>query len=200
MEWIIFLGLILIVVFYIVSLFNGLVSKRNAAKNSFSQIDIQLQRRHDLVPNLVEATKTYMSHEKNTLESVISARDAAVQAQRNLAQGGAYDSPELIEKLLLAEQKLSNSLAQMTALMEQYPDLKADTVVKDLMEELNTTENRVSFARQAYNDHVMFYNNACEMFPSNFIAGAFSFKAMTLLAMEDSKVIRQAPKINFNSQ
>jgi LemA protein len=198
MGMLIFLGLVLGLIVYIISLFNGLVTKRNAAKNSFSQIDIQLQRRHDLVPNLVEAAKGYMSHEKSTLESVISARDAAVVAQQNLAQAGAYDSPELIEKLVSAEQKLSASLAQMTALMEQYPDLKADTVIKDLMEELNSTENRVSFARQAYNDHVMFYNNACEMFPSNFVAGAFSFKSMKLLAMEDSKAIRHVPKVSFN--
>lgn len=199
MEWLVFIGLILIILIYIASLFNGLVSKRNAAKNSFSQIDIQLQRRHDLVPNLVEAAKAYMSHEKNTLESVISARDAAVQAQHNLAKSGAYDSPELVEKLALAEQKLSSSLAQLTALMEQYPELKADGVIKDLMEELNTTENRVSFARQAYNDHVMFYNNACEMFPSNFVAGAFSFRVMKMLAMDDTKLIKQVPKVNFNT-
>lgn len=198
MEWLIFLGLIAVFVFYVVSLFNGLVSKRNAAKNGFSQIDVQLQRRHDLIPSLVEAAKAYMGHEKNTLEGVIAARDAAVLAQRNLAQGGAYESPELIEKLALAEQKLSSTLAQMTALMEQYPDLKADTVIKDLMEELNSTENRVSFARQAYNDHVMFYNNACEMFPSNFVAGAFSFKKMKLLQMDDVKAIKRAPTINFN--
>ncbi len=193
----IFIIIIAIAVFYVIGLFNGLVTKRNAAKNGFSQIDVQLQRRHDLIPNLVEATRAYMSHEKDTLERVISARDAAVQAQRNLAGSGVYSSPELIDKLSLAEQKLSNSLAQFTAVMEQYPELKADSVVRDLMEELNSTENRVSFARQAYNDHVMFYNNACEMFPSNFVAGAFSFKPMKQLALDDAKAVRPAVRISL---
>ena len=194
---IVFIGIILFAVFYVIGLFNGLVGKRNFAKNGFSQIDVQLQRRHDLIPNLVEATRAYMSHEKDTLERVISARDAAVVAQRNLASSGAYNSPELVDKLSLAEQKLTNSLAQFTAVMEQYPELKADSVVKELMEELSTTENRVSFARQAYNDNVMFYNNACEMFPSNFVAGAFNFKPMKLLALDDPKTVRAATRINL---
>ena len=193
----VFIVIILFAVFYVIGLFNGLVGKRNSAKNGFSQIDVQLQRRHDLIPNLVEATRAYMSHEKDTLERVISARDAAVMAQRNLASSGAYNSPDLVDKLSLAEQKLSNSLAQFTAVMEQYPELKADSVVKDLMEELNTTENRVSFARQAYNDSVMFYNNACEMFPSNFVAGAFSFKLMKQLALDDAKAVRPAVRISL---
>ena len=193
----IFIVIIAVIVIYVIGLFNGLVGKRNAAKNGFSQIDVQLQRRHDLIPNLVEATRAYMSHEKDTLERVISARDAAVQAQRNLASSGAYNSPELVDKLSLAENKLSTSLAQFSAVMEQYPDLKADSVVKDLMEELNTTENRVSFARQAYNDSVMFYNNACEMFPSNFVAGAFSFKPMKQLALDDPKAVRPAVRIRL---
>lgn len=195
--WIIFLAIILGGVFYIIGLFNGLVAKRNAARNGFSQIDVQLQRRHDLIPNLVEATRAYMSHEKDTLEQVIAARDAAVQAQRNLAASGTYQSSELVEKLGLAEQRLGNSLAQFTAVMEQYPELKADSVVKELMEELGSTENRVGFARQAYNDQVMFYNNACEMFPSNFIAGGFSFKPMKLLVLDDPKAVRIAPRISL---
>ncbi|ONG39824.1 hypothetical protein BKE30_08580 [Alkanindiges hydrocarboniclasticus] len=194
---IIFLAIILGGLLYIIGLFNGLVARRNAARNGFSQIDVQLQRRHDLIPNLVEATRAYMSHEKDTLERVIAARDAAVQAQRNLAASGTYQSPELVEKLGLAEQRLSNSLAQFTAVMEQYPELKADSVVKELMEELGSTENRVGFARQAYNDQVMFYNNACEMFPSNFIAGAFSFKPMKLLVLDDPKTVRSSLRISL---
>ncbi|XID74208.1 LemA family protein [Alkanindiges sp. WGS2144] len=194
---VVFIAIILAGVFYIIALFNGLVAKRNAARNGFSQIDVQLQRRHDLIPNLVEATRAYMSHEKDTLERVIGARDAAVQAQRNLANAGVYNSPELVDKLALAEQRLSNSLAQFTAVMEQYPELKADSVVKELMEELNSTENRVSFARQAYNDQVMFYNNACEMFPSNFVAGAFSFKPMKLLALDDAKAVGPPVRISL---
>jgi LemA protein len=194
---IIFLAIILGGLLYIIGLFNGLVARRNAARNGFSQIDVQLQRRHDLIPNLVEATRAYMSHEKDTLERVIAARDAAVQAQRNLAASGTYQSPELVEKLGLAEQRLSNSLAQFTAVMEQYPELKADSVVKELMEELGSTENRVGFARQAYNDQVMFYNNGCEMFPSNFIAGAFSFKPMKLLVLDDPKTVRSSLRISL---
>lgn len=194
---IIFLAIILGGLLYIIGLFNGLVARRNAARNGFSQIDVQLQRRRDLIPNLVEATRAYMSHEKDTLERVIAARDAAVQAQRNLAASGTYQSPELVEKLGLAEQRLSNSLAQFTAVMEQYPELKADSVVKELMEELGSTENRVGFARQAYNDQVMFYNNGCEMFPSNFIAGAFSFKPMKLLVLDDPKTVRSSLRISL---
>lgn len=197
LGWIILLGIFAAIFIYIISLFNGLVTKRNAAKNAFSQIDVQLQRRHDLIPNIVESAKAYMSHEKDTLERVISARNAAVVAQQNLAKSGSYNSPELVEKLSLAEQKLNQSLAQFTGLMEQYPQLKADTVVKELMEELNSTENRVSFARQAYNDEVMFYNNGCEMFPSNFIAGAFSFKPMKQLTLDDSNTVRQTVRVNF---
>lgn len=193
---VIFLAIILAIVGYGVSLFNGLVAKRNAARNAFSQIDVQLQRRHELIPNLVEAARAYMLHEKDTLERVIAARDAAVQAQRNLANGGVQ-SVELMQKLSMAEQRLSQSLAQFSAVVEQYPELKADAVIKDLMEELASTENRVGFARQAYNDQVMFYNNACEMFPSNFMAGAFNFKPMTLLQVDDAKATRSALQIRL---
>lgn len=196
LGWVIFLAIIMVVLGYGISLFNGLVAKRNAARNCFSQIDVQLQRRHELIPNLVEAARAYMLHEKDTLERVIAARDAAVQAQRNLAGGGAQ-SAELMQKLSMAEQRLSQSLAQFSAVVEQYPELKADAVIKDLMEELATTENRVGFARQAYNDQVMFYNNACEMFPSNFMAGAFNFKPMTLLQVEDVKTLRSALNIRL---
>ncbi len=196
LGWLIFLGIPLILFIYIISLFNGLVSKRNAVKNGFSQIDVQLQRRHDLIPNLVESTKAYMSHEKDTLERVISARDAAVIAQQNL-QRQAQMNPQLLDQLVQAEQRLNQSLAQFSAVMEQYPALKADAVVKELMEELNNTENRVGFARQAYNDAVMLYNNACETFPGNFIAGAFSFKNMKQLALDDPRTVRQPVRVNF---
>lgn len=196
LGWLIFLGIPLVLFIYVISLFNGLVGRRNAVKNGFSQIDVQLQRRHDLIPNLVEAAKAYMSHEQQTLERVISARNAAVTAQQNLHRQSEIN-PQLLEQLLQAEHKLSQSLAQFTAVMEQYPDLKADGVVKELMEELNTTENRVSFSRQAYNDAVMLYNNACETFPGNFVAGVFSFKTMKQLALDDAKTVRQSVRVDF---
>lgn len=196
LGWLIFLGVPLILFIYIVSLFNGLVARRNSVKNGFSQIDVQLQRRHDLIPNLVESTKAYMLHEKDTLERVISARNAAVLAQQSLRRE-AQMSPQLLDQLVQAEQKLTQSLAQFSAVMEQYPELKADTVVKELMEELNNTENRVGFARQAYNDAVMLYNNACETFPGNFIAGAFSFKSMKQLVLDDPRTARQTVRVNF---
>lgn len=196
LGWLIFLAIPLVFFVYVISLFNGLVSKRNAVKNAFAQIDVQLQRRHDLIPNLVESTKAYMAHEKDTLERVISARNAAVLAQQNLRQQSQVN-PQLLEQLVQAEQKLNQSLAQFTAVMEQYPDLKADSIVKELMEELATTENRVGFARQAYNDDVMLFNNACETFPGNFVAGAFSFKSMKQLTLDDPKTVRQTVRVNF---
>ena len=196
LGWLIFLAIPLVFFVYVISLFNGLVSKRNAVKNAFAQIDVQLQRRHDLIPNLVESTKAYMAHEKDTLERVISARNAAVLAQQNLRQQSQVN-PQLLEQLVQAEKKLNQSLAQFTAVKEQYPDLKADSIVKELMEELATTENRVGFARQAYNDDVMLFNNACETFPGNFVAGAFSFKSMKQLTLDDPKTVRQTVRVNF---
>lgn len=196
LGWLIFLGIPLVFFVYVISLFNGLVSRRNAVKNAFAQIDVQLQRRHDLIPNLVESTKAYMAHEKDTLERVISARNAAVMAQQNLRQQSQVN-PQLLEQLVQAEQQLNHSLAQFTALMEQYPDLKADSIVRELMEELATTENRVGFARQAYNDGVMLFNNACETFPGNFVAGAFNFKSMKQLVLDDPKTVRQTVRVNF---
>jgi LemA protein len=186
----IFVGL----VFYGISLYNRLVAARNGYKNAFAQIDVQLTRRHDLIPNLVETAKGYMSHEKETLEAVIQARNAAVSGL-SAAKADPTD-PNAMKQLGQAEQGLTGALGRLFALSESYPDLKANENMMQLSEELTTTENKVSFARQAYNDSVMMYNNLREQFPSNFIAGWFTFKPAELLELEDEKM-REVPKVTF---
>jgi LemA protein len=170
------------------------VSGRNAYKNAFAQIDVQLTRRHDLIPNLVETAKGYMAHEKETLEGVINARNAAVSGLNN-AKADPTD-PEAMKQLGQAEQGLSGALGRLFALSESYPDLKANENMMQLSEELTTTENKVSFARQAFNDSVMTYNNLREQFPGNFVAGWFAFQPAELLELED-KAMRKVPKIEF---
>ncbi len=187
---IIFVGIIL----FGVGMFNRLVSGRNAYKNAFAQIDVQLTRRHDLIPNLVETAKAYMAHEKETLEAVINARNAAV-AGLNQAKADPTD-PQAMKQLGQAEQGLSGALGRLFALSESYPDLKANENMMQLSEELTTTENKVSFARQAYNDAVMMYNNLREQFPSNFIANWFQFDPAELLEIEE-EAMRQVPKVEF---
>ncbi len=186
----IFVGL----VFYGISLYNRLVAARNGYKNAFAQIDVQLTRRHDLIPNLVETAKGYMSHEKETLEAVIQARNVAVSGL-SAAKADPTD-PNAMKQLGQAEQGLTGALGRLFALSESYPDLKANENMMQLSEELTTTENKVSFARQAYNDSVMMYNNLREQFPSNFIAGWFTFKPAELLELEDEKM-REVPKVTF---
>ena len=187
---IIFVGLI----FFGVSLFNRLVAARNGYKNAFAQIDVQLTRRHDLIPNLVETAKGYMAHEKETLEAVIQARNSAVSGL-NAAKADP-SNPEAMKNLGAAEQGLSGALGRLFALSESYPDLKANENMMQLSEELTTTENKVSFARQAYNDAVMMYNNLREQFPSNFIANWFQFTPAELLELED-EAMKQVPKVEF---
>ena len=187
---IIFIGLIL----FGVGMYNRLVTGRNAYKNAFAQIDVQLTRRHDLIPNLVETAKGYMAHEKETLEGVINARNAAVNGLNN-AKADPTD-PQAMQQLGQAEQGLSGALGRLFALSESYPDLKANQNMMQLSEELTTTENKVSFARQAFNDAVMMYNNVREQFPSNFIADWFQFKPAELLEIEEES-IRQVPKVEF---
>jgi LemA protein len=187
---ILFVGLIL----FGVGMYNRLVSGRNAYKNAFAQIDVQLTRRHDLIPNLVETAKGYMAHEKETLEGVINARNAAVSGLNN-AKADPTD-PEAMKQLGQAEQGLSGALGRLFALSESYPDLKANENMMQLSEELTTTENKVSFARQAFNDSVMTYNNLREQFPGNFVAGWFAFQPAELLELED-KAMRKVPKIEF---
>ncbi|MFW5825822.1 MAG: LemA family protein [Marinobacter sp.] len=188
------LAVIAVVVIYIIAIYNQLVSYRNQFKNNFAQIDVQLQRRHDLIPNLVESAKAYMSHERSTLAEVMEARNGAVNAQKD----AAADPGEAgrMKKLGMAEGLLDKALANFYAVAENYPDLKANETVQQLMEELSSTENRVAFARQAYNDSVMSYNIQREKFPNNIIAGMFSFKPTAQLELESPEA-RTAPKVSF---
>jgi len=193
MGWII-LGLIVAVILFAISIYNRLVAGRNRYKNAFAQIDVQLTRRHDLIPNLVETAKGYMAHERETLEAVINARNVAVSGLKAAAKDPT--DPEAMKQLSQAEQGLSGALGRLFALSEAYPDLKANENMMQLSEELTTTENKVAFSRQAYNDSVMDYNTLRESFPNNFFAAWFSFKAAELLEIED-EVKREVPKVSF---
>jgi LemA protein len=185
---------VLLLVIFAVSIYNGLVKRRNAYKNSFAQIDVQLTRRHDLIPNLVETAKGYIKHERETLEAVIAARSGAVNAQQQARQNPG--DPQAMQNLGEQENMLTQTLGRLFALQEAYPDLKANQNMMQLSEELTSTENRVAFARQAYNDSVMAYNNKREVFPSNIFAGMFGFKEAALLEVERPEM-RQAPQISF---
>ena len=198
MEWLIGIICLVLIVLVIggwgVSIYNGLVRARNAYKNAFAQIDVQLTRRHDLIPNLVETAKGYMKHERGTLEAVTAARTRAVTAQS--AASGNPGDPAAMQELGGAEGMLTQALGRLFALAEAYPDLKANQNMMQLSEELTSTENRVAFARQAYNDTVMAYNNRREVFPSSMIAGMAGFTPAALLEIEDPQQ-RQAPKVEF---
>jgi LemA protein len=192
---IIVLAVIIGLVLFVASMFNRLVGLRNRHKNAFSQIDIQLQRRYDLIPNLVETVKGYAKHERETLEAVISARNEAQAVLKALqAQKGSNQLD--VNALNGAEEMLGGMMSKLFALSESYPDLKADTQFQQLMEELSSTENRISYARQAFNDAVMTYNTYREQFPSNLIANNFSFKEASLLKFKN-KEIQQPVKVNF---
>ena len=193
MGWF-FLALIVGVVLFAISIYNRLVAGRNRFKNAFAQIDVQLTRRHDLIPNLVETAKGYMSHERETLEAVINARNTAVAGLKNAAKDPS--DPEAMKNLAQAEQGLSGALGRLFALSEAYPDLKANENMMQLSEELTTTENKVAFARQAYNDSVMQYNTLRESFPNNFFATWFSFAGAELLEIED-EAKRATPQVSF---
>ncbi len=179
-----------------VVIYNRLVALRQRFKNSFAQIDVQLKRRYDLIPNLVETVKGYMKHERETLEAVIDARNQAQKAEIKVAADPA--DPEAMASLMGAEQVLTGAMGRLFALAEAYPDLKANQNMQQLQEELASTENRVSFARQAYNDSVMAYNTYRESFPQNQISGAFGFKEAALFEIEE-EAQREAPKISFDS-
>lgn len=195
MGWI-FLIVIVAVIIYVVALYNGLVTTRNRYRNAFAQIDVQLTRRHDLIPNLVETAKGYMKHEKGTLEAVINARNVAVTGLKNASKDPS--DPDAMKKLSEAEQGLSGALGKLFALSEAYPDLKANENMMQLSEELTTTENKVSFARQAFNDAVMVYNNQVESVPSNLVASNFGFEMAELLEIEE-EVKREVPEVSFDS-
>lgn len=188
-------GIALVLVIWVVGQYNGLVKLRNQFKNAFAQIDVQLKRRYDLIPNLVETAKGYMKHERETLENVIKARNMASSA-REQASADPSD-PVAMQQLAKAEAGLGGVLGRLFALSESYPDLKANQNMMQLTEELTSTENKISFARQSYNDSVMVYNNKREMFPSNIIAGMFSFVGAALFEVE-SEEEREVVKVSFD--
>ena len=190
------LVIVLAIVLPGVLLYNRLVRKRNAFKNAFAQIDVQLKRRHDLIPNLVETVQGYMQHERETLTAVIEARNNAEQA-RQQSQNAPGD-PNSMAKLGQAEGSLGGVLGRLFALSEAYPDLKANENFQSLQEELTSTENRVAYARQAYNDAAMRYNNAVEVVPSNIIAGMFNFTRAAMLEFEDRESLQEPPQVSFS--
>ena len=191
--WIV-LGLLVFGLIFVVGIYNGLVTARNAFKNAFAQIDVQLTRRYDLIPNLVETVKGYIKHERETLEAVIAARNSAVSGLK--AAKAAPGDPQAMQQLSGAENALTASLGRLFALSEAYPDLKANQNMMQLNEELTSTENRVAFARQAFNDAVMNYNNRREVFPNNLIAAPFGFMPAQMLEIERAEM-RAAPKVKF---
>jgi len=195
MGWIILLALIALVVFWAIGAYNRLIGLRNQFKNAFAQIDVQLKRRYDLIPNLVETAKAYMKHERETLEAVIQARNGAVNA--NASAAADPGEPAAMQGLVAAEGALRGALGRLFALAEAYPDLKANQNMMQLTEELTGTENKISFARQAFNDSVMGYNTAVEQFPSNVIAGAFAFKQAELLQATESADEKKPVRVQF---
>lgn len=188
-------GILAIASLWLMATYNGLVSRRVRVQNGFAQIDVQLRRRHDLVPNLVATVKGYMAHEQSTLEAVTRARAAAVGAQETLAANPG--DPRAVQVLANAEGALQQALGRMTLLMERYPDLKANQSALQLQEELVTTENRIAFARQAYNDAVMAYNTKLQVFPDVLVARMFSFLAAGLFETDDAS--RAVPEVRFAS-
>ncbi len=191
----IFLGVVVAGAVWAIAIYNGLVALRNRFKNGFAQIDVQLKRRYDLIPNLVEVAKGYMAHEKGTLEAVIAARNGAATAAQRAAADPA--DAQAIQGLATAEAGLSGALGKLFALAEAYPDLKANQNMMAVQEELTSTENKIAFARQAYNDSVMTYNTKRESFPDNIFAGMFGFKEAELLQATESAEERQAVKVKF---
>lgn len=195
-SFLIFLAILAVIVFWGVGIYNRLVNQRNRVKNAFAQIDVQLTRRYDLIPNLVEAVKGYMKHERETLEAVITARNAA---SSSLAAAKADPANALaIKELGASEGTLTSALGRLFALSEAYPDLKANQNMMQFQEELATTENKVAFSRQAFNDTVLQYNNSAQNFPNNVVAGFFSFELASFLEI-DAPEKRDAPEVSFTS-
>lgn len=184
MTFIIVLAVIAFLVFFVVSMYNSLIRLRNQVKNAWSQIEVQLKRRHDLIPNLIEAVKGYMKHERETLQNITNARSQAMTATS-------------VEDKAKAETKLTDAMTKFNIVVENYPDLKANQNFLSLQEELSSTENKISFSRQNYNDQVLYFNNKIEMFPSNILAGMFNFTKEAFFEVED-KGERAVPKVSFN--
>ena len=195
MAAIVLLVIVVVIVFWAISIYNGLVAMRNRFKNAFAQIDVQLKRRYDLIPNLVETAKGYIKHERETLEAVIRARNSA-QTAATAANANPGD-PTAMQALGQAEGALTGTLGRMFALAESYPDLKANQNMMQLSEELTSTENKVAFARQAFNDSVMEYNTRRESFPANVFAGMFNFGPAELLQATESPEEKKAPQVKF---
>jgi LemA protein len=193
-SFLIFLAILVALALWAIGIYNRLVNGRNRVKNAFAQIDVQLTRRHDLIPNLVEAVKGYMKHERDTLDAVISARNAA-QSSLDVAKGDPTNA-DAIKKLGAAEGILGGALGRLFALSEAYPDLKANQNMMQLQEELGSTENKVAFSRQSFNDSVLSYNNLAENFPNNIIAGMFNFELASFLDIE-SEEKRAVPEVSF---
>ncbi|MEH2326300.1 MAG: LemA family protein [Nostoc sp.] len=189
-----FVALVAIIAVIIINSYNDLVKYRNRYKNAYSQIDVQLQRRYDLIPNLVETAKGYMKHERETLEAVIAARNSAINASSGAAQNPG--DPQAMQQLGNAEGALTGALSRLMVLSESYPELKADRTMTQVMEELSSTENRIAFARQAFNDGVTLYNTKSESFPSNLVANSFNFTVAELLP-EATPEIRNVPRVSF---
>ncbi|NUS60724.1 MAG: LemA family protein [Lysobacter sp.] len=195
--FLILLAILVVLVMWGVGIFNGLVTARNAYKNAFAQIDVQLQRRFDLIPNLVETVKGYLAHERGTMEAVIAARGAAMSGLS--AAKASPGDPSAMAELGSSEGALNSALGRLLAVAEAYPDLKANQNMMQLTEELTSTENKVAFARQAFNDSVMAYNNKREVFPSSIFAGMFNFQPAAALEIPTAQQaeVRAAPKVSF---
>jgi len=193
MIWVM-LAVVALVFLFFIGIYNRLVTSRNGYKNAFAQIDVQMTRRYDLIPNLVETVKGYMAHERNTLEAVITARNMAVTGLKAAAANPG--NPAAVQGLASADNQLSGALGRLFALAEAYPDLKANQNMMQLSEELTSTENKVAFARQAYNDAVLSYNNTREVFPNSIIAGSFGFMPAQMLEIESPQK-REVPKVSF---
>ncbi len=193
-SFLIFLVVVAAIVFWAIGIYNRLINERNRVRNAFAQIDVQLTRRHDLIPNLVEAVKGYMKHERETLEAVIKARNTAVSALD--AAKVDPSNAAAIRELGASEGALGAVLGRLFALSEAYPDLKANQNMMQFQEELASTENKVAFSRQAFNDAVLSYNNTAENFPNNVIANTFNFELASFLEIE-SEEVREAPEVSF---
>lgn len=191
----VFVGIAVLVLLYAISIYNRLVTLRNQFKNSFAQIEVQLKRRYDLIPNLVETVKGYMEHEKETYERVIQARNQAISGLK--AASEHPESADAISQLAMAESQLQGALGRLSVVVEAYPELKANETMENLQEELTSTENRVSFARQAFNDSVTTYNTYKQTFPPVIFSNMFNFTDGKLLEFADSEAIQEAPKVSF---